>query len=122
MDPGKMRGSHQSGRANADASDHGVAALVQRFGLSASAATSLQALVALVERDALAPTTLRAHQEVLDDHLADSLVALELDAVREARALVDIGAGAGFPGLPLAVALPRAEVSLVESSGRKAAF
>jgi 16S rRNA (guanine527-N7)-methyltransferase len=50
------------------------------------------------------------------------LVALELDATRSAERIVDIGAGAGFPGLPLAVALPEGEVRLLESQRRKCAF
>lgn len=53
--------------------------------------------------------------------MADSLSGLELDGLREARRIVDIGAGAGFPGLMLAIALPRAQVDLVESVGRKTA-
>lgn len=53
--------------------------------------------------------------------MADSLSGLELDGLREARRIVDIGAGAGFPGLVLAIALPRAQVDLVESVGRKTA-
>ena len=55
-------------------------------------------------------------------HVADSLVALELDSVRSARTLADLGAGAGFPGLPLAVALPYSEVRLIESQRRKCTF
>ena len=55
-------------------------------------------------------------------HVADSLTGLELDDLRDAKRIADIGAGAGFPGLPLAVALPAAEVDLIESVGRKCAF
>ena len=61
-------------------------------------------------------------RRAVDVHVADSLAALVLDPVREARTVADLGTGAGFPGLPLAVALPRARVHLVESVGRKAAF
>ena len=49
-------------------------------------------------------------------------MALELAEVRGATAIADLGAGAGFPGLPLAIALPGAQVRLVESNGRKCAF
>jgi 16S rRNA (guanine527-N7)-methyltransferase len=59
---------------------------------------------------------------VLDDHLADSLVALELDEVRSAGSIADLGSGPGVPGLPLAIALPQARVFPVESSARKCAF
>src|SRR4051812_11376660 len=54
--------------------------------------------------------------------LADSLAALELEPVRAARRLVDIGSGAGFPGLVLAMALPRAQVTLVERASEKCGF
>lgn len=59
---------------------------------------------------------------VLDRHIADSLVALELERVRGASTIADLGSGAGLPGLPLAAALGGAEVRLVESVSRKAAF
>ena len=49
-------------------------------------------------------------------------MALDLPEVRAATAIADLGAGAGFPGLPLAIALPAARVSCVESVGRKCAF
>ncbi len=52
-------------------------------------------------------------------HLADSLSALDLPVVATAHRIADIGAGAGFPGLALAVALPAAEVALVEATRRK---
>jgi 16S rRNA (guanine527-N7)-methyltransferase len=79
-------------------------------------------LVERVAGDPEAPTTVTDRGGILRDHLADSLVALELDEVRDATAIADLGAGAGFPGLPLAIALPGAQVSLVESNGRKCAF
>ena len=70
-----------------------------------------------------AATTLREPRRVVDDHLADSLVALELDHVPWTNGTIaDLGAGAGFPGLPLAVALPTARVVLVESNTRKCDF
>ena len=40
----------------------------------------------------------------------------------EAKSVVDVGSGAGFPGLPFAVLRPRTQVTLVESKRRKAAF
>jgi 16S rRNA (guanine527-N7)-methyltransferase len=55
-------------------------------------------------------------------HVADSLTGLEFEALREASTIGDIGSGAGFPGLVLAVALPNARVDLIESVGRKCAF
>lgn len=79
-------------------------------------------MVESVASDSEAPTTVTERAGILRDHLADSLVALDLSEVRGARAIADLGAGAGFPGLPLAIALPAARVSCVESNGRKCAF
>jgi len=53
--------------------------------------------------------------------VADSLSGLEVSDLSSARRIADIGAGAGFPGLVLAIALPRAQVDLIESAGRKTA-
>jgi 16S rRNA (guanine527-N7)-methyltransferase len=55
-------------------------------------------------------------------HVVDSLTGLEVPELRNARRIADVGAGAGFPGLALAVALPEAQVDLVESVGRKCEF
>lgn len=55
-------------------------------------------------------------------HVADSLTGLEVPALCEATRIADIGSGAGFPGLVLAVALPDAQVDLIESVGRKCDF
>lgn len=55
-------------------------------------------------------------------HVVDSLTGLEVPELRAAGRIADVGAGAGFPGLALAVALPEAQVDLVESVGRKCEF
>ncbi len=55
-------------------------------------------------------------------HVADSLTGLEVPELLAAERIADLGAGAGFPGLALAVALPGAQIDLVESIGRKCAF
>jgi 16S rRNA (guanine527-N7)-methyltransferase len=96
--------------------------LETRYGLSADQIAQLEAILRTLERDEHAPTAVRAAEKALDTHLADSLVALELEQVMNARRIADIGAGAGFPGLPLAVALPEVEVALVESQRRKCDF
>jgi 16S rRNA (guanine527-N7)-methyltransferase len=97
-------------------------ALAARYGLIRDQSEQLAILLAQLATDDRAPTTVREPALAVDVHLADSLVALELELVRDAGQIVDIGAGAGFPGLPLAVALPRSEVKLVESQARKCMF
>ena len=96
--------------------------LVTRHGLPEGAQVPLRCLFELLVEDPHAPTALRDPARVLDDHLADSLVSLELEALRLARTVADIGSGAGLPGLPIAAAMPQCRFSLVESSERRAAF
>lgn len=72
---------------------------------------------------------LRSAEEIARGHVLDALVAVpELRSLARERAqtagitLLDIGSGGGFPGLPLAVALPAKRVALVDSIAKKAAF
>jgi 16S rRNA (guanine527-N7)-methyltransferase len=66
-------------------------------------------------------TTVVDPEAALQVHVADSLSGLDVAELVSARRIADIGAGAGFPGLVLAIAIPRAQVDLVESVGRKSA-
>jgi 16S rRNA (guanine527-N7)-methyltransferase len=91
-------------------------------GLTAKQQRQLAALLDVLESDEHAPTSVRAATRAASMHLADSLSALELASVCAAERIADLGSGAGFPGLALAVALPRARVSLVESQRRKCEF
>jgi 16S rRNA (guanine527-N7)-methyltransferase len=55
-------------------------------------------------------------------HVEDSLTGLEVPELAKAERIADIGSGAGFPGLVLAIALPDSQVDLIESVGRKCEF
>jgi 16S rRNA (guanine527-N7)-methyltransferase len=55
-------------------------------------------------------------------HVEDSLTGLEVEDLAAAARIADVGSGAGFPGLVLAVARPAAELELIESVGRKCDF
>lgn len=55
-------------------------------------------------------------------HLADSLCGLLLREVADSSRALDLGAGAGFPGIPLALALPATRFTLIDSVGRKVDF
>jgi 16S rRNA (guanine527-N7)-methyltransferase len=102
--------------------DVSLGGLAERFQLPAPAIERLQLFGAMLADDPLAPTTVREPKRIRDDHFADSLVALEYAPVRTATTIADLGSGAGVPGLPLAIALPSAEVWLVESNARKCEF
>jgi 16S rRNA (guanine527-N7)-methyltransferase len=99
-----------------------LAALVDAYGIAPRGRHALATLLDLLAADPTAPTTVVEADRAVDAHIADSLVALELEPVRGAQVLADLGAGAGLPGLELASALPDARVALVESARRKGAF
>jgi 16S rRNA (guanine527-N7)-methyltransferase len=82
----------------------------------------LSALLTALEGDEHAPTAAQERDLAVYVHLADSLMALDVKGVRAARDIADLGSGAGFPGLALAVGLPAARVTLVESQRRKCEF
>jgi 16S rRNA (guanine527-N7)-methyltransferase len=96
--------------------------LAARYGLTEAQCRQMSALLGLLESDDHAPSSVRLAAQAVDVHLADSLVALELEVVRSARVIADLGSGAGFPGLALAAALPASEVRLIESQVRKCTF
>jgi 16S rRNA (guanine527-N7)-methyltransferase len=102
--------------------DRRIEALAERYELRAGSAGQLGSLARLLADDPDAPTSVRDLGKVIDDHLADALVALELSQMRSAFRIVDLGSGAGLPGLPLAIALPETRFALIESSRRKCAF
>jgi 16S rRNA (guanine527-N7)-methyltransferase len=101
--------------------DAGLAALGRRWGLDAGQLDRLARVLAVLAGDDTAPTSVRG-AAALEVHVADSLSALVLACVRDARAIADLGSGAGFPGAVLAIALPDARVALVESAARKCEF
>lgn len=96
--------------------------LCDRYGLSEGQREQLAAILRVLASDERAPTAVRDPARAAEVHLADSLVALELEVWGSVRRIADLGAGAGFPGLALAVALPGSEVRLVEAQERKCAF
>jgi 16S rRNA (guanine527-N7)-methyltransferase len=97
-------------------------AVLSPSGLTEGQISQLASLLASLEGDEYAPSAVRESDLAAYVHLADSLAALEVEDVRSARDVADLGAGAGFPGLALAVALPEAIVALVESQRRKCEF
>jgi 16S rRNA (guanine527-N7)-methyltransferase len=76
-------------------------------------------LEALLETPGLTSITDRAEAHRV--HVEGSLVVLP-HVTRFAGPIIDVGSGGGSPGIPLAVALPDREVTLLEANGKKAAF
>jgi 16S rRNA (guanine527-N7)-methyltransferase len=98
--------------------DAGLASL----GLDPACARPLRDYLSLLERwnRTYNLTAVRDPREMVARHLLDSL---SMHAhVRDLATLADLGTGAGLPGIPLAIAVPGLEVTLVESNGKKARF
>lgn len=99
--------------------------IAERHGLVARQVEQLERLLSVLAEDELAPSTVRVPARAVDAHVADSLCALELEPVRDlppGALVADLGSGAGFPGLPLAIALPHVRMRLLESQERKCAY
>jgi 16S rRNA (guanine527-N7)-methyltransferase len=89
--------------------------------LDAAAREKLETVLALLAEERASVSSV-VDKRAWQVHVVDSLTGLEVPDLRAAGRIADVGAGAGFPGLVLAVALPEAHIDLVESVGRKCEF
>lgn len=107
-----------------------LAAEAERLGLPLPppAAAALAAYLALLRRfnERIRLTASGEPRVLVERHVPDALVAARLVdehvGERTGLTLVDVGAGGGLVGLPLAILLPDARVTLVEANARKCAF
>ena len=67
-------------------------------------------------------TAITAPQEACEKHFLDSLLLLEDVSFADSARLIDVGTGAGFPGIPLAIACPQLEVTLLDSLRKRVGF
>ena len=80
----------------------------------------LQALVDANERFNLTAVTEPAQMWVR--HVQDSLTLVPFIASADAKTVIDVGSGGGLPGMPLAIVMPDVRFTLLEATGKKAAF
>jgi 16S rRNA (guanine527-N7)-methyltransferase len=97
------------------------------LGVEATAVDRLARYLQLVEsanaRVNLVSRASAAAEELVERHLLDSLLALPLlPPPAGRRRLLDIGSGGGFPAIPLLIARPDLDGTLVEATGKKARF
>lgn len=90
--------------------------------LEPGAREALEKVLELLASERASVSSVTDPAEAWKVHVADSLTGLEVEDLRTAAHIADIGSGAGFPGLVLAAALPAARVDLIESVGRKCDF
>jgi 16S rRNA (guanine527-N7)-methyltransferase len=97
--------------------------LSSAFTLSTSQISALEGLLKLLvgisDRNLTAVT---GEEKIINVHFRDSLSLLAFSELGSASDVVDIGSGAGFPGLPLAIALPDKSFTLLESNAKRCKF
>jgi len=64
-------------------------------------------------------TAITDPEEILYKHFLDSLMPLKFETPPEGSSLIDVGTGAGFPGLALLIARPDLDITLVDSTAKK---
>lgn len=101
--------------------------VAEQLGLTAGQISQLHAYLALLEKwnKVYNLTALRDSSRMLTHHVFDSLStlpAIQRQCVGEASQVLDVGSGAGLPGVVLAIALPHFTVTCIDTVGKKAAF
>jgi 16S rRNA (guanine527-N7)-methyltransferase len=108
--------------AYAVALDAGLRALDLELSMSARAAIDGHARLMLAWTAAINLTAIRDPAAVALAHVVDSLSAIPVFRERGAERSVDLGSGGGYPGLPIAAALPMTRSLLIEPVAKKARF
>jgi len=67
-------------------------------------------------------TSIRDSEEIVRRHFGESLFAATRLLTAETVKVIDVGSGAGFPGLPMAISAPHTKFTLIESQAKKATF
>lgn len=67
-------------------------------------------------------TALKTKEDIAIKHFADSLAVLSYDIIGRGARVVDIGCGAGFPGLPIKMLRPDIKITFVDSTAKKLRF
>jgi len=85
---------------------------------------TFEAYAALLEQWSLRLnlTGARTLEEIVSHHFLDSLSCLVADSFPNGGSVLDVGSGAGFPGVPIKIARPDLQLTLLEASRRRTAF
>ena len=93
--------------------------LLEQFGLTKEQISKFERFLDLLLEwnDKFNLTAITDKDEIEEKHFLDSLELIKFFGIRN-KTLLDVGSGAGFPGIPLAIAEPTLKVTLLESNGK----
>ena len=98
----------------------------QQYGVQLSAQQIAQfdnyLLLLLHWNERISLTAIRHPSEIQTRHFLDSLSCAVATGDLNSKRLIDVGSGAGFPGLPLKIAFPTLQLTLLDSVGKKTRF
>ena len=98
--------------------------MVERFDLSETQKNQLSRFVQVLEVWSVRTNLVSKNDrnKLVSRHIVDSLSLVQHELISGQGALLDLGSGAGFPGLPLAVYYPKLNVTLLDSRRKKTVF
>jgi 16S rRNA (guanine527-N7)-methyltransferase len=67
-------------------------------------------------------TSITVDEDIVVKHFIDSLAALSADVISQGAKVLDVGSGAGFPGIPMKIVRPDLFVTLLEPAHKKSSF
>ncbi|SJT75692.1 Ribosomal RNA small subunit methyltransferase G [Clostridioides difficile] len=67
-------------------------------------------------------TAITEDEEIIKKHFIDSIKAFKREEFKEAKTLIDVGTGAGFPGIPVAIMNENIQVTLLDSLNKRVNF
>lgn len=67
-------------------------------------------------------TAITEDEEVIKKHFIDCIKSFKSEPIRKAKTIIDVGTGAGFPGLPIAIMNPNVKVTLLDSLNKRINF
>lgn len=108
-------------------SDLRIAAILAEYSIATDGESALiegiQSYISLLLEwnRSISLTTITDPEEIVRFHFGEGLFAASCVPITDGR-LADVGAGAGFPGLPLRMLIPSLDLTLIESNAKKAAF